>query len=147
MEISRKGLEPAATPLLGFTGDIIHSIGSITLPLSLGTTPQQTTVYITFLIVESSLAYNVILARLALCSIQALIASHMPLMKFPIKASVGYVRGGQQKARKYYVVVAKQKGKERLRMYVIERDRTDFSIKLNQMKLNLDLLDEWRDQA
>ncbi|XP_016650497.1 PREDICTED: uncharacterized protein LOC107881371 [Prunus mume] len=67
IEISREDLKPVVTPLLGFTEDSINSIGSVTLPLSLGTAPQWTTIYTTFLIVECLSAYNVILGRPALC--------------------------------------------------------------------------------
>ncbi|ONI21605.1 hypothetical protein PRUPE_2G075200 [Prunus persica] len=81
MEISLEELKPVVTPLLGFTRDNINSIGSVTLPLSLGTAPQRTTVYTTFLIVECPSDYNVILGWPALCSLRAFIASHMLLMK------------------------------------------------------------------
>ncbi|CAL9011881.1 unnamed protein product [Prunus brigantina] len=94
----------------------------VTLPLSLGTTPQRTTVYTTF---ECPSAYNVILGRPALCSLRAFIASHMLFMKFPTKAGVGYVKGDQQKARECYAMASKQRRKEKMEIIPIMKKLLD----------------------
>ncbi|KAK6162752.1 hypothetical protein DH2020_002593 [Rehmannia glutinosa] len=50
MRIGREFLKPVKTPLIGFTGEAVESEGIITLPLTAGERPQQTTVMIDFLV-------------------------------------------------------------------------------------------------
>ncbi|XP_057965396.1 uncharacterized protein LOC131155960 [Malania oleifera] len=39
MKIGKERLKPIATPLIGFGGDVVHPVGTITLLVTLGTTP------------------------------------------------------------------------------------------------------------
>lgn len=66
MEISVDELLHAAIPLQGFTRDSISSTENICLPLTIGTTPQRTTVLTSFYVVDCPSAYNIILGRPAL---------------------------------------------------------------------------------
>ncbi|CAL8990440.1 unnamed protein product, partial [Prunus brigantina] len=54
-------LDRSVTPLVSFSGDIVQPIGSIHLPISIGSAPQRATVTTPFLIVDCPTAYNVIL--------------------------------------------------------------------------------------
>ncbi|GAV82659.1 hypothetical protein CFOL_v3_26110, partial [Cephalotus follicularis] len=53
-------LKPVKTPLVGFTGETIHPLGSINLSVVAGTAPCQTQVEMTFLVVDTPSPYNAI---------------------------------------------------------------------------------------
>ncbi|CAL2270785.1 unnamed protein product [Prunus armeniaca] len=106
------GYQTPKSPKLGYSTttlneeeerwDNINSIGSVTLPLSLGTAPQRTTMYTSFLIVECPYAYNVILGRVI-----------------------------NKNSRESHAVASKQKGKGKMEMYAIEQNGTDCGVELN----------------
>ncbi|GAV75884.1 hypothetical protein CFOL_v3_19360, partial [Cephalotus follicularis] len=53
-------LMPIISPLVGFAGEIVHHLGSIDLSVVTGTTPRQTHVQMTFLVVNTPSPYNAI---------------------------------------------------------------------------------------
>ncbi|XP_057956357.1 uncharacterized protein LOC131149690 [Malania oleifera] len=66
MKIGKERLKPIATPLVGFGGDVVHPVGTIILPVTMGTTPQQVSSLTEFLVVDWPSVYNIILGRLLL---------------------------------------------------------------------------------
>ncbi|GAV57527.1 hypothetical protein CFOL_v3_01064, partial [Cephalotus follicularis] len=56
-------LKPLKTPLVGFAGEMVHPLGSINLSVVVGTTPRQTQVEMTFLVVDIPSTYNAIIGR------------------------------------------------------------------------------------
>lgn len=56
-------LEDVMMPLFGFTGHVVHPVGHVSLPLTLGKWLSQRTDMTPFLIVDAPYAYNVILGR------------------------------------------------------------------------------------
>ncbi|CAA0839390.1 Unknown protein, partial [Striga hermonthica] len=72
MKIGRERLRPVKTPLMGFTGETVEPEGIITLPLTAGDSPQQTTVMMDFLVVKVPSGYNVILGRPGLNKMKAI---------------------------------------------------------------------------
>ena len=63
MKIDKERLLLSKTPLVGFNDTKVFPIGSITLPMTTSTYPQQLTKEITFLVVNYSSAYNTIIGR------------------------------------------------------------------------------------
>ncbi|KAL0420615.1 UNVERIFIED_CONTAM: hypothetical protein Slati_3084400 [Sesamum latifolium] len=63
MQLGDTPLEEVNTSLYGFTGEVVHPRGLISLPLTLGTCPAQRTCVLKFLVVDVPSAYNVILGR------------------------------------------------------------------------------------
>ncbi|GFZ06995.1 hypothetical protein Acr_18g0011650 [Actinidia rufa] len=61
MKIGLDKLHPFHTPLIGFGGNTTHPLGWINLPITLGTEPQQTTVWQDFIVVDCPSPYNSIL--------------------------------------------------------------------------------------
>ncbi|GAV67970.1 hypothetical protein CFOL_v3_11473, partial [Cephalotus follicularis] len=53
-------LKPVKTPLVGFAGETIHPLGSISLSVVAGTAPRQTQAEMTFLVVDTPSPYNAI---------------------------------------------------------------------------------------
>ncbi|GAV58774.1 hypothetical protein CFOL_v3_02307, partial [Cephalotus follicularis] len=64
-------LKPVKTPLVGFTGETIHPLGSINLSVVAGTAPRQTQVEMTFLVVDTPSPYNVIVGQPGLNLLEA----------------------------------------------------------------------------
>ncbi|GAV67170.1 hypothetical protein CFOL_v3_10679, partial [Cephalotus follicularis] len=71
LRIPADQLKPVETPLVGFTGETIHPLGSINLSVVAGTTPRQTQVEMTFLVVDTSSPYNAIVGRPGLNLLEA----------------------------------------------------------------------------
>ncbi|GAV61395.1 hypothetical protein CFOL_v3_04922 [Cephalotus follicularis] len=60
LRIPADQLKPVKTPLVGFTGETIHHLGSINLSVVAGTAPRQTQVEMTFLVMDTPSPYNAI---------------------------------------------------------------------------------------
>ncbi|GAV61745.1 hypothetical protein CFOL_v3_05271, partial [Cephalotus follicularis] len=56
-------MKPVKTPLVGFVGEMVHPLGSINLSVVAGTTPRQTLVQMTFLVVDTPSPYKAIIGR------------------------------------------------------------------------------------
>ncbi|XP_028085990.1 uncharacterized protein LOC114286968 [Camellia sinensis] len=108
LKVEEKKLSHLQTPLVGFTGDRVTSIGSIDLPITIGEYPWQTTKLLTFLVVDCSSAYNIILRRTALNAFQVVTSTYHLAMKFSTDFGVGTVRGEQTMARECYVTSLKE---------------------------------------
>lgn len=89
MGIDEEQLKPAPTTLKGFTGDAVQPMGSITLPISVGTDLYVATVMTEFLVVRTRSAYNAIIGRPTLNALKAITSSYHLKIKFP----TGEVRG------------------------------------------------------
>ncbi|GAV58778.1 hypothetical protein CFOL_v3_02311, partial [Cephalotus follicularis] len=76
------------------------------------TTPRQTQVQMTFLVVDTSSSYNAIIRRPSLNLLEAIVSTRHLIMKFPTRFGVGEVRGDQQVARQCYKTSIMYKGEE-----------------------------------
>ncbi|XP_012852376.1 PREDICTED: uncharacterized protein LOC105971987 [Erythranthe guttata] len=70
--IDNARFSPISTPLKGFTGEGILSMGEVELPVSLGEDPCRITKIIKFLVVDRPSPYNIILGRPAIHTFKAL---------------------------------------------------------------------------
>ncbi|GAV66292.1 hypothetical protein CFOL_v3_09802 [Cephalotus follicularis] len=107
-------LNPVKTPLVGFAGEMVHPLGSINLSVVAGTTPRQTQVEMTFLVVDTLSPYNAIIGRPELNLMEAIVSTRHLLMKFPTRFGVGEARGDQQAARQCYITAISDKGKDKV---------------------------------
>ena len=64
LQIDRAELLPMTTPLYGFTGNEVLSVGQIRLAISLGEEPLRRTRTANFVIVDSPSAYNLSLIHI-----------------------------------------------------------------------------------
>ncbi|GAV60491.1 hypothetical protein CFOL_v3_04021, partial [Cephalotus follicularis] len=71
LRIPADQLNLVKTPLVGFTGETIHPLGSINLSVVAGTTPRQTQVEMIFLVVDTPSPYNAIIGRPVLNLLEA----------------------------------------------------------------------------
>ncbi|KAL2226893.1 UNVERIFIED_CONTAM: Retrovirus-related Pol polyprotein from transposon [Sesamum indicum] len=102
MGLKNLRLEPIRTPLVGFGGSEVTSLGMIELPVPIGDEPKRRTTMVKFLVVDTPFAYNVILGRPGLNSFRAVISTYHMKVKFPTDRGVGEVACDQKEARKCY---------------------------------------------
>ncbi|GAV69278.1 hypothetical protein CFOL_v3_12779, partial [Cephalotus follicularis] len=107
-------LKPVKTPLVGFSGEMVHPLGSIDLSVVAGTAPRQTQVQMTFLVIDTPRPYNAIIGRPELNLMEAIVSTRHWLMKFPTSFDVGEARGDQHVARQCYRTVVMDKGKDKV---------------------------------
>ena len=105
MRIKREWLIPTNAPLVGFGGTRVHPLVAVTLPVTVGDYPQQITKDVTFLVVDCSSTYNVILGRPTLNSWKAVTLTYHLLIKVPIEYEVGEVRRDQVAAHESYIAM------------------------------------------
>ncbi|XP_042426044.1 uncharacterized protein LOC122013897 [Zingiber officinale] len=111
LQIDRAELLPMTTPLYGFTGNEVQPISQIKVAISLGEEPLRRTRTTTFIVIDVSSSYNVILGRPALNEFRAVVSTFCQKIKFPVEDQVGEVKGDQLAARRCYVVMVKAEGK------------------------------------
>ncbi|GKE93631.1 hypothetical protein Tco_1574726 [Tanacetum coccineum] len=75
---------PAATPLVGFIGEIIWPLGQISLLVKIGDEEQSTSALMNFMVVRSPSPYNGIIGRPRVRRIQAVPSKAHRMLKFPV---------------------------------------------------------------
>ena len=93
MNLGRDQLRPVHSPLVGFSGMKVQPVGTITLPVVVGTYPQQVTRNISFLVVDCSSFYNAIIGRPTLNSWKVVTSTYHLSVKFPTEHRIGEVQG------------------------------------------------------
>jgi hypothetical protein len=83
MGLSKDLLQPPDTLLYGFGGRVIHALGKVVLPVSLGTVQNARTEYLSFDTVEMYYPYNDILGRGFLNKFEAVIHQAYLCVKIP----------------------------------------------------------------
>ena len=105
MRLGRDLLRPACSPLIGFEGMKVQPIGTVTLPVVVGSYPQQITKSVNFLVVDCSSLYDAIIRRPTLNSWKAIISTYHLSVKFPTKYGIGQAQGDQLVARECYLAM------------------------------------------
>ncbi|XP_011078132.1 uncharacterized protein LOC105161948 [Sesamum indicum] len=108
MDLGDVKLKAVRTPLVGFGGNEVIPEGVIELPVSLGEEPKRKTCMISFLVVDSPFAYNVVLGRPGLNKFRAVVSTFHLKMKFPTPQGIGEVKCDQRTARQCYNLAVKQ---------------------------------------
>ncbi|GJS53319.1 reverse transcriptase domain-containing protein [Tanacetum coccineum] len=80
----RSQMVPAATPLVGFSGEIIWPLGQISLLVKIGDKEHSTSVWMNFMVVRSPSPYNGIIGRPGVRRIQAISSTAHGMLKFPV---------------------------------------------------------------
>ncbi|KAL2248398.1 UNVERIFIED_CONTAM: hypothetical protein Sindi_2692100 [Sesamum indicum] len=119
MGLDNARLEPVKTPLMGFGGSKVVSLGMIELPVSMGDEPRCRTMIVKFLVVENPFTYNVILGKPRLNSFRAVVSTYDMKIKFPTDNGVGEVSCDRKEARKCYNLAVKG-GSEQKKRKVVE---------------------------
>ena len=80
-------------------------MGIITLPVVVGSYPQQITKEVNFLVVDYSSSYNAIIERPTLNSWKAITSTYHLSVKFPTEYGIGQAQGDQLAARECYLAM------------------------------------------
>ncbi|GJU87454.1 reverse transcriptase domain-containing protein [Tanacetum coccineum] len=75
---------PAATPLVGFSGEIIWQLGQISLLVKIGDEEHSTSAWMNFMVVRSPSPYNGIIRRPGVRRIRAVPSTAHGMLKFPV---------------------------------------------------------------
>ena len=105
MRLGRDQLRPVCLPLVGFGGMKLQPIGTITLPVVVGSYPQRITKEVNFLVVDCSSSYNAIIGRPTLTSWKAVTFTYHLSVKLTTKYGVGQVQGDQLAAKECYLAM------------------------------------------
>ncbi|XP_042444106.1 uncharacterized protein LOC122029233 [Zingiber officinale] len=111
LQIDRSELLPMMTLLYGFTGNKVLSIGQTKLAISLSKEPLKRARITNFIVVDTPLAYNVILGRLALNKFRAVVSTYFQKIKVPVDNKVGEVKGDQLAAGRCYAEMVRSKAR------------------------------------
>jgi len=83
----------------------VQHVGTIRLPIVVGSYPQQITKEVNFLVVDCSSSYNAIIRRPTLDSWKAVTSTyHLPI-KFPMKYEIGQAQGDQLATKECYLAM------------------------------------------
>ncbi|XP_074352910.1 uncharacterized protein LOC141692067 [Apium graveolens] len=126
MDLGDRRLENARTPLYGFTGNEVHVVGTVDMPVLFGSPPCQIWKMVKFHVISSSSSFNAILGRTTITALQAITSISHLKMKFPTDFGVGEMIGDQATARQCYLT------------NVSPRKKTDEELEVNQV-LDIDL--------
>ncbi|GJX56478.1 reverse transcriptase domain-containing protein [Tanacetum coccineum] len=80
----RNQMIPATTPLVGFSGEIIWSLGKISLLVKIGDEEHSTSALMNFMVVRSPSPYNGIIGRPGVRRIRAVPSTAHGMLKFPV---------------------------------------------------------------
>ncbi|KAK0589177.1 hypothetical protein LWI29_010709 [Acer saccharum] len=122
LRLDRKDLQPFPTPLRGFGGVEVRSLGTVKLPVKIGKAPCQKTVLLDFVVVDTeNWPYNALLGRPFLNKAKAVTATYALMMKFPTKYGVGVVKGSQEMARRANLSVYKDREVRQVYMVTVQQ--------------------------
>ena len=108
LQIGDLRFDPVRTSLKGFGGAELIPLGLIDLPLTIGSSPLQKTMMLTWLVVDEPSPYQVIFGRPFNRIAGAVSSTHMQCVKFRVQGGVGVMRGQQQVARSCYATAARE---------------------------------------
>ena len=83
MGINQDRIKPFGSPLVGFMGEQVQTIGLISLLVTCGMSPRQSTMTVDFLVVDQPSTYNIIMCWPALNNLKAITSTYHLMMKFP----------------------------------------------------------------
>ncbi|XP_077228419.1 uncharacterized protein LOC143861381 [Tasmannia lanceolata] len=92
-------LKPSSTELYGFAGEIVKVVGSIELPVLMGSALPRATAMVEFLVVNTPSVYNAILGRPGQNLLKAIPLAYHQKMKFITPRGLGKVKGDQIRSR------------------------------------------------
>ncbi|KAK0592896.1 hypothetical protein LWI29_027400 [Acer saccharum] len=123
LRLDRKDLQPFPTPLRGFGGVEVRSLGTVKLPVKIGKAPCQKTVLLDFVVVDTeNWPYNALLGRPFLNKAKAVTATYALMMKFPTEYGVGVVKGSQEMARRANLSVYRDREVRQVYMVTVQQE-------------------------
>ena len=88
MRINKELLRPVNMPLIGFGEMKILPVGTISLPVVVGSYPQKINKEVNFFVIDCSSSYNAIIGRPTLNSWRAATSTYHLFVKFPTEYGI-----------------------------------------------------------
>ncbi|GJV53367.1 hypothetical protein Tco_1449108 [Tanacetum coccineum] len=88
-------MTPANTPLVGFSGEIIWTLGQISLLVKIGDEEHSTSTWINFMVVRSPSPYNGIIGRPRVRRIRTVPSTTHGMLKFPVTCGTVTLRSSR----------------------------------------------------
>jgi hypothetical protein len=95
MGITQDRIKPFGSPLVGFTGEQVQTMGLISLSVTCRTSPRKSTMMVDFLVVDRPSAYNMIIGQPALNKLKAITSTYHLMTNIPMKEGIGELSGDQ----------------------------------------------------
>ena len=105
MRINKELFRLVNVPLIGFGGLEVLLVGTIFLPVVVGSYPRQINKKVNFLVVDCSSSYNAIIGPPILNSWRAVTFTYHLIVKFLMEYGIGEVQGDQLAARVCYLAM------------------------------------------
>ncbi|GKA89515.1 hypothetical protein Tco_0811327 [Tanacetum coccineum] len=86
---------PATAPLIGFSREIIWTMGQILMPVKIGDAEHFTSTWMNFVVVRSPSPYNGIIGRPGVRKIQAVPSTAHEMLKFPVQRGMLTLRSSR----------------------------------------------------
>nr|KYP41405.1 hypothetical protein KK1_037239 [Cajanus cajan] len=83
LDIPYSLIQPHTEPLVGFSGERVHTRGYVDLLTTFGTPPDSRRIMVRYLLVEAKTSYNIIIGRPTLNQLGAVVSTPHLSMKFP----------------------------------------------------------------
>lgn len=88
--------------LFGFAGEQVSPVGSVLLPVTMGTYPTSATTLVDFLVVNKQSSYNIIIGHSNMSALHTVSYIYHLTLKFPTPMGLRVVKGDQGVARGCY---------------------------------------------
>ena len=105
MRINKELFRLVNVPLIGFGGLEVLLVGTIFLPVVVGSYPRQINKKVNFLVVDCSSSYNAIIGPPILNSWRVVTFTYHLFVKFLMEYGIGEVQGDQLAARVCYLAI------------------------------------------
>ena len=102
LKVDPKKFCPFESSLVSFNGEKVYSKWIVTVTVTVGSYPFQTTWQLNFLVVDCSSSYNVIIGKPTLKWWTAATSTYFLKVKFPMEHGVGEIKEDQVLARECY---------------------------------------------
>ncbi|XP_074297786.1 uncharacterized protein LOC141628559 [Silene latifolia] len=103
MGFDKENLIKKSIPLVGFSGEIAHSVGEITIPTYI----EAVNKLVRYLVIEGPTTYNVILGRPWLHQMKTVPSTYHQCLKFPTPWGTVTVKGDREESRNCYAQALK----------------------------------------
>ncbi|RWW67605.1 hypothetical protein BHE74_00024938 [Ensete ventricosum] len=104
LDMTNRDLVPLASTLTGFIREVITPVGIATLPITFDDETRTKTLMASFMVIELSSAYNVIIERSTLNKLRAVVSTYRRSMKFSTITGPGEIRSDPRESRRCYLV-------------------------------------------
>ncbi|XP_076952010.1 uncharacterized protein LOC143625606 [Bidens hawaiensis] len=126
----RSRLEEDICPLIGFSGEVLEPLGSLTLPLTLRHGERTRTVCLRFSVVRAPSKYNIILGRPGIKALRAVASTVHGYLRFPTPIGVATIRSSAEIVASIVKSNKAKKIPQGTEEWVLNRDHAEQTVRI-----------------